>query len=170
MSDKPKRNWGFHSQWGEREMPIKHKLNNKLLLAVQEGDIEKLKKALLQGADVNCLADNGWSALLWAVHMGRHYVVEFLVERGAEINKRNKEDNTPLIWSAFWRRYETVRYLIDRGADISLRNKRGKTAVDYLLEQWENSSEREGILSLLRERYPEEVMTWHLDNGLKLGG
>ncbi|MBZ0155525.1 MAG: ankyrin repeat domain-containing protein [Alphaproteobacteria bacterium] len=149
-------------------MPTQHQVNNKLLNAVQEGDIEKIRKALLQGADINCQADNGWTALLWAVHLGRHYVVEFLVEQGAEINLQNKVDNTALIWAAFWRRYETVRYLLDKRADISLKNKRGKTVVDYLLEQWEDSPEREEILSLLRERYPEEVMLWHLDNGLKL--
>jgi len=59
-----------------------------LIDAVYEGDLEKVKKLLDEGEDVNARDDYGRTPLHYASIYGIVDVVKFLVEKGADINAK----------------------------------------------------------------------------------
>ena len=76
-------------------------LNQRLLLALQEGSIDNAKSFLDQGADANAIdTTTGASALMFAAIKGDANIVQLLISRGAnayyEIKKTDKTDEIDL--------------------------------------------------------------------------
>ena len=61
-------------------------LDEKLLDAVNEDNFEEVVKLITEGASVNAVNENGWSALTYAVNGGSKELVELLIAHGADIN------------------------------------------------------------------------------------
>ena len=57
-----------------------------LWAAAREGNLEQVRAALAQGADIDAAADGGATALFYAAQYGHPEVVSFLIERGADVN------------------------------------------------------------------------------------
>ena len=70
---------------------------NDLIQASVNGDIEKVKKILEDGADINATDEDGNTALSMAVINAQYDVVELLLDNGADINTKNVDGDTPLI-------------------------------------------------------------------------
>lgn len=136
--------------------------------AAGRGDLEEVKRLRAEGGDVNYRDKIGWTPLIKAAWMGYLSVVRYLLEQGAEIDRQNDFGYTALISAVSSGHHLVAHYLLERGADVSLQDKYGKTVIDYLFEYWKDSPKREEILRLFRERRPEELMEWYLDNGIKL--
>lgn len=80
------------------------------------------------------------------------------------VNKQNDYFNrTILMYAALKRQYEVVNYLVLEGANCFLKDYIGSTLIDIIFEQWDEVR-REALLDIIREKYPEELMEWHLNN------
>jgi len=104
-------------------------LNDDLIEAARWGDLEKVKKLLDRGADVNARDKDGWTPLHWASVHGHLDVIKLLVERGADVNASN-HGWTPLHEAASRGHLNVVKFLVERGADVNARDREGRTPLD----------------------------------------
>lgn len=98
------------------------------------GDVEKARRLIAHGADVNHIDSAGETALHGAAAWGHARMVEFLLSAGARFDIPGTTGLTPLHWAAGWGNLETVRVLVQAGADVSARNEFGSTPADVALE------------------------------------
>ena len=102
-----------------------------LIDAAMDGNFEKVKLLIENGADVNAKNNNGQTALMYVAREGDLEIAKYLVENGADINaKDNDWGYTALIYAAEYVNLEIVQFLIESGADINIKNNDGKTALD----------------------------------------
>jgi hypothetical protein len=69
------------------------------------------------------------TALHQAVIVGRHDIVQLLLERGAEIDAPNKYGQTALYQAAIVGLHDMVQLLLEKGAEVDAPNKYGETAL-----------------------------------------
>ncbi|OUM62927.1 hypothetical protein PIROE2DRAFT_26707, partial [Piromyces sp. E2] len=84
--------------------------------AVVNKNLDKLKTFINQGANLNELTPDGWSALHIACQNGDYEIVMALVEGGADINMECN-NYTPTEISCCNKNCKIVKYLIEKGAD-----------------------------------------------------
>jgi hypothetical protein len=110
-------------------------IDKELLKASGIGDVEKVKKLLKEGADVN--AKDKWddTPLHLAAIYGHIEVVKVLIENGAYVNAKNKFGNTPLHAAALNGHINVIKMLLERGAYLNIKNNEGKTAIDLAREK-----------------------------------
>ena len=90
------------------------------------GDIEAIKQAIADGADVNVkLGEGGSTSLHFAAAHGRKEIAELLIAEGADMNAKADRDSTPLHWAAKIGQTEIVELLIAKGADVNAKAKYG---------------------------------------------
>ncbi len=94
---------------------------------IRAGDRDAALRMVQQGTDVNALADDGSSPLLWAVYRVDHELVDALLARGAEPDQRNVLGAVPLAEAASLNDERLVRSLLQAGADPNLGNQDGQT-------------------------------------------
>ncbi|SVA62007.1 uncharacterized protein METZ01_LOCUS114861 [marine metagenome] len=70
--------------------------NRALIEATATGNVEAIKKAIADGADVNVKAVGGGTLLFIAAHEGHREVAELLITEGADVNETNGSGETPL--------------------------------------------------------------------------
>lgn len=105
--------------------------------AVISNNLEALRTALKQGADVNALdtrlrvaGGNGRRALNHAA-LGNHpEMIKALLDAGADINLANRSGFTPLMHAAERGSTEAATILIKSGANLSAKSQRGQTALE----------------------------------------
>ena len=73
--------------------------NKELIIAANKGDMESVKKLLVQGVDMNSEDYNGRTALMIAARDGHIEVVKALIANGADINYKNHWGSTALSWA-----------------------------------------------------------------------
>jgi len=110
-------------------------LNEGLFSAVRNGDLEKAKRLLDKGADVNARDILGKTPLHQAAISGHLGTVKFLIERGADISARDYWWWTPLHYAVANGHLDVVRFLVERGADIDARNINGESPLDLAREK-----------------------------------
>lgn len=87
--------------------------------AVVAGDLERMKTALKNGADVNAMRESHYPALFVAVQNGQAEAVSFLIEQGADVNAKIGIDFTPLK-AVPYNRPDIAAILVSHGAKPSL--------------------------------------------------
>ena len=112
--------------------------------AVEEGNIEAVKKFLAAGIDVNAKAFITGSTPLHIA--ATKEVVELLIAKGADVNAKDKYDMTPLHPAAGRGHKEVVELLIAKGADVNARDEDGDTPLD-----WADRRNQTATTALLRE-------------------
>jgi len=131
----------------------------RLYLAVRDGNIEKIKALIANGADVNEKDWRGYTPLHIAAMHNRKGIVEFLITNGANVNrktsKKTKEDFpfdrefeylelmrklfisettvacTPLHFAAKYGHRTIAELLIENGAKIDEKNAQNWTPLHY---------------------------------------
>ncbi|WP_188153322.1 ankyrin repeat domain-containing protein [Wolbachia endosymbiont of Pentalonia nigronervosa] len=132
------------------------RLNSSLVVAINEGNINLVKKLIEQGADFN-VKDNrdmtplqlaakndhlsivkylieekgvNSSNIFDAVESGCLGLVRYLVDKGIDINTRGSYGSTLLHLAALNGKLEIVRYLVERGANLSFSDDSGKIPLE----------------------------------------
>ncbi|MCH8296136.1 VCBS repeat-containing protein, partial [Candidatus Poribacteria bacterium] len=100
--------------------------------AVRENNIESVRVALKNGANVNAKNALGNTGLMIAAIQGHVAVGRLLVEQGADVNVKNIKGNSALIFSIHATgNVDFARMLIENGADLNARNSDNETALMY---------------------------------------
>jgi ankyrin repeat protein len=94
-------------------------LAEQLRAAAGAGDLEGVRSALAQGADINARGEWGDAALNVAAENGQADVVAFLIGEGANVENLGGADKTPIMNAAFAGHVAVVRQLLAVGARIS---------------------------------------------------
>jgi len=94
--------------------------NAKLIQAAEDGNLQSVKNALSDGADINAKDKNGVPVLMWAANNGHFEVVKLLLDRGADVNvKRTDIGTTALLVASLQGHTEVVKLLIAAKADVN---------------------------------------------------
>lgn len=126
----------------EREKAIREaqkvrEANDALIYAIHAGNVERVKTAIANGADVN--AESGYATPLHRASQDSMYggdipngseIRRILVEAGADVNRKASDGDTPLhsaAWGSRGGNISAARFLIAHGADVNAKNNRGKT-------------------------------------------
>ena len=74
------------------------KLSEQLIAAASEGNFEKVKELVKQGADVNAVDEDGYTALMYTAGHGNLDIVKYLIEdHGADVNAEAEYGDTALL-------------------------------------------------------------------------
>lgn len=116
-------------------------VNEELIDASIDGDLEKVKECLKNGADVNVYSNVEWTPLLCATHFNHLEIAKLLIENGADVNAKEtlQESWTPLIAATINEiednevKKEIIKLLIDNGADVNAKDRHGFTPLMHTL-------------------------------------
>jgi ankyrin repeat protein len=92
-----------------------------LMRAALDGNTERVKELIHQGADINQRDDNGRTALMFAVINAHYETMKVLLESGADVNARSNKGGTALMGAATAGDLRVVKALLDKGADLDAR-------------------------------------------------
>ena len=93
-------------------------MDNDVLQAVADCDVEALEVLLRRGANTQAVDNKGWSALRRAALEGFHSVAALLLHYGASVEFGGEPDIQPLIIAAANNRSEMVTLLLAHGAEV----------------------------------------------------
>ena len=132
---------------------LKDEPANALHQAVADGDTERVKLLIAQGADVNARdewtgvpvrtagrvpVDSGFTPLYFAIWNNEEESARILIEAGADVNKHGNDGGLgqlgPLGWAVWDANIAIVRMLIKAGADVNYRRENGMTPLDDAIE------------------------------------
>jgi ankyrin repeat protein len=128
---------------------MKHKKNAEtdaaLLVAAEGGDSGSVKRALSQGANVNCTTERepceNVTPLMLASREGHADVVRVLLKAGADLERRTHcivpgepSRETALHWAIIGQHANTAKILLSAGSDVDANSTRG-TPLSYAVEQ-----------------------------------
>jgi len=89
-------------------------IDKKLLTAISDCDIERVRELIKQKADVN--ASDGWAMLHYACSFEDSFdIVELLIDAGADINAKNRDGDTTLYLACKRGRTDTAELLLNKG-------------------------------------------------------
>ncbi|MFH0826072.1 MAG: ankyrin repeat domain-containing protein [Pseudomonadota bacterium] len=121
-------------------------VGQELIKAARDGQLEKVRSLLRQGADVNAKEKEGYLILLGKEgevstkedegHIllkmttldGYLESVKLLQDQGAEFSTKEEEGHTALMWASSAGNEEVMKLLIEKGADINAKSNTGYTA------------------------------------------
>ena len=92
-----------------------------LMRAALDGNTERVKELIHQGADINQRDDNGRTALMFAVINAHYETMDVLLESGADVNAKSYIGGTALMGAALAGDLRMVQALLDKGADLHAR-------------------------------------------------
>ena len=85
--------------------------------------LERVRRSLEQGLDVNEADENGRTALMMAAFDGYTEVVELLIGHGAEVDRHDSSGRTALMYASSGPFPQTVELLVQNGADVNRADK-----------------------------------------------
>ena len=108
-------------------------VNQQLFYAAGRGNLDAVKDALDNGADIDVIGIMGNTPLMCAAKLGHEEVAKFLVSMGADLNAR-AEDGTTLLYYAIVKDKKLAKFLIDAGVDINAKDNEGRTPLFSAIE------------------------------------
>lgn len=104
--------------------------------AARIGDLERVQRLIVKGADVNEKSTDGETPLIVAALAGQGEIASYLLQRGANLKSRTGSGLTSLHAAAYSGYDDIVRLLVARGADIDdANNSYGVTALHLAAEE-----------------------------------
>lgn len=104
-------------------------IDDAFIAAVMEKDVNKVKKLLDKGADIDATGMMGQTGLIMAASERQADMVELLIERGCKLNVSDVFGSTALHMGVG--SYEITKMLLSAGADPWKLNKSGDNALDF---------------------------------------
>lgn len=96
--------------------------------AVSTRDVDKAKKQLAAGADVNASSEQGVTALISAAYHGLVNIVEELLKhKSVDVDRKDKSNRTALSHAAERGHAKVVQLLLDAEADVNAEDDQGRT-------------------------------------------
>ena len=105
--------------------PVCYGLQLKLVKASLEGDLQKMREALGDGANVEGSVYDYYPPLQTAAMRGNNKVVRLLIENGADVNRLAEFENTPLNAAASEGHTDVIKMLVVQGADVCYKTSAG---------------------------------------------
>jgi hypothetical protein len=105
----------------------KNKCNEDLHKGIMSSDLELIKKAIANGANVNHVEENTKETPLFKAITTKIEIIDLLVKAGADVNARNKYDETVLHKACEYEDVELIMYLLGKEADVNAVDDQGKT-------------------------------------------
>ncbi|XP_064416489.1 ankyrin repeat domain-containing protein 17 [Latimeria chalumnae] len=106
--------------------------NRSLAEACSEGDVNAVRKLLIEGRSVNEHTEEGESLLCLACSAGYYELAQVLLAMHANVEDRGiKGDITPLMAAANGGHVEIVKLLLAHSADVNAQSSTGNTALTY---------------------------------------
>ena len=100
--------------------------------AALEGQIEKVRTSLDQGASPDARDADGRTALMMAAFNGHTETAQLLMDRGAKVNVHDGVGRTALMYAAAGPYTQTVKHLVDHGANLDIQDtEEGFTALMF---------------------------------------
>ncbi len=96
--------------------------------AARRGDLNGVRDAMTQGADLNAI-EKGVTPLALAANYGREDVAEFLIGKGADVNKAADYGQPPLLQISPSGSVSIVKLLLAAGAHINAIDTMGRSAL-----------------------------------------
>jgi ankyrin repeat protein len=104
--------------------------------AARDGDLEKARALIDEGAGIDAQSDRGETPLILAILEGHADVAELLIANGADVMARNERGLTPLHAAAYSGGAEVARLLLEHGAELEDRaNVSGATPLIVAAEE-----------------------------------
>jgi len=100
-------------------------------LAAYAGDLDKTRRFVEQGIDVNAKHVSGLTPLQTAAKGRNEEVLKFLIAQGAEIDAKGYKGRTALHYAANTGRKYAVEELLARGADVNAECATGRMPLHY---------------------------------------
>ena len=121
-------------------MGMRAGVGGELLNAAREGNLDKIKKALKENADIEIRDDNdeteyddtGYTPLHHACEQGHGKVAKLLIDEGGDVNKPTfRRGRTPLHYACMEGHLGIVKLLEAKGADMKKKAEKGGTPMHY---------------------------------------
>ena len=112
--------------------PANPKADRALIDAAQNGNIEAVRQAIADGADVDTLDKRGRAPIQNALHSNNIEAVKLLIDNGANLNAKAPNSWTPLYEAVLIGHMETVKLLIENGANVNAKDQKGGTPLDQV--------------------------------------
>lgn len=99
--------------------PVSRYVNKQLVRETRRGRVDRVADLLGRRAEVDYLANDGFTPLSRACYQGHTEVVKLLFESGADPNAGARDGANPLFWASVRGHDEIVRLLLAHGADAN---------------------------------------------------
>lgn len=138
--------------------------SNKFIYACEKGKIDKVKKFIEDGVDVNM--ENGAPLVVAAIN-GNTEVVKELLKAKADVNKQCVKcwNMSALMGAAAYDHADVVQLLLDKRADVNLQGNEQYTALDYVAH---NKGSLEIVQKLLKAGADPNIKNQYGDTALML--
>jgi len=113
------------SRFGDFDDAFRRYVDNKLFKAVYGENIDGVRDALRNGADVNAKDNDGKTLLHWRSDPES---VKALLEAGADVNAKDNRGRTPLHQQVY---PGSVKVLIQAGANVNVKDQNGYTPLHF---------------------------------------
>ncbi len=131
-----------------------------LFRAVQRGDADLVRRALMAGQSPDVVRPGGMTPLIVAAQYGSIPCVAVLLEYGANVNHRTSNvtgGHTPLHVAAYHEHVSMIEFLLDNGANIGARNANGRTTLHQAVLMMDRASAKAlldaGACAEIRDAY-----------------
>lgn len=117
---------------GAKDLPATKEIDmqqQKIIELVNSNDVEAVKKALENGADVNTQDKNKRNLLLIATINKQEAMAKLLVEKGADVNMQANNQDSPFLYAGASGQTELVRLYLAHGARFDLFNRYNGSAL-----------------------------------------
>jgi len=98
-------------------------LQDSLFEAVRNDDLNSVKKAISEGANVNARDSEEMTPLHLATIFENKEIVNELLNHQADPNAKNETGNTPLHFAAEASNLELLKLLVEKGGDVDAVNE-----------------------------------------------
>lgn len=106
----------------EAQNVIVKEADKALVAAALHGDVQAIKKAINEGANIDIQDDEGFTPLNRAAKLSYFHLVKYYIELGADVNIPNNNKITPLHYGVEYNNVKIVNLLLEEGANIDARD------------------------------------------------